>query len=213
MKAVSLVTRRAGLDRAGFRDYYETRHCWLAMQHFPFLGYTRNHLLDHPELDFDCISEFEAPEQMAKIDVMASRSRQLVSADELQFMDPQRIRIASVRPHTLIAATDASTGQALHSHVLLLEQEQDQLLERLRQLARNLAGKADAPCAMRLDLLDNDPRCPLPCNALLWLDWLDQDVILPAALEQLPGYKVALRIERCSTPLAELQDRFVAFQP
>ena len=213
MKAVSLVSRRADLQRAEFRDYYETTHCWLAMQHFPFLGYTRNHLLDHPELDFDCISEFEAPEEMAKVDVMASRSRQLVSADELQFMDPQRIRIATVRPHVLIAPTEVVAGQPLHSHVLLLEQQQDKLLETLQKLAQQLTGAPDAPCAMRLDLLDNDPRCPLPCNALLWLDWLDPNAALPAVLEQLPGLEMALRIERCKTLLAELQNRFVAFQP
>lgn len=213
MKAVSLVSRRADLQRDAFRDYYETRHCWLAMQHFPFLGYTRNHLLDHPELDFDCISEFEAPEEMAGIDIMASRSRQLVAADELQFMDPERIRIAAVRPHVLIAPTDAVAGKKLHRHVLLLDQPQDQLLETLQQLARHLAGTPDVPCAMRLDLLDNDPRCPLPCNALLWLDWLEPQTKLPAVLGQLPGLQLTLRVEECKTPLAELQNRFVVFQP
>ena len=183
------------------------------MQHFPFLGYTRNHLLDHPELDFDCISEFEAPEEMAGIDIMASRSRQLVAADELQFMDPERIRIAAVRPHVLIAPTDAVAGKKLHRHVLLLDQPQDQLLETLQQLARHLAGTPDVPCAMRLDLLDNDPRCPLPCNALLWLDWLEPQTKLPAVLGQLPGLQLTLRVEECKTPLAELQNRFVVFQP
>lgn len=212
MKAVSLVTRRADLDRAGFRDYYESTHCWLAMQHFPFLGYTRNHLLDHPELDFDCISEFAAPEEMAAIDVMNSRSRQLVAADELQFMDPSRIRVAAVRPHQLIASREAGP-QGLQAQVLMIEHDQQALLQTLQQLAPQLTGVHPALHGMRLDLLDNDPRCPLPCNALLWLDWLGQPETLPAALDQLPGLQRTLRVERCDTPLATLKEKFVAFQP
>src|SRR5690554_2891439 len=212
MKAVSLVTRRADLDRAGFRDYYESTHCWLAMQHFPFLGYTRNHLLDHPELDFDCISEFAAPEEMAAIDVMNSRSRQLVAADELQFMDPSRIRVAAVRPHQLIAPK-ASGSDPLQAQVLMIEHDQQSLLQSLQLAVPQLAEACPTLHGMRLDLLDNDPRCPLLCNALLWLDWLDQPPPVPAALEQLPGLQLTLRIDRCDTPVAALQERFVAFQP
>lgn len=213
MKAVALVSRRADLDRAGFRDYYETTHCWLAMQHFPFLGYTRNHLLDHPELDFDCLSEFEAPHEMAEVDVMASRSRQLVMADELKFMDPSRIRVAGVRAHLLIAPTQACPEQRLDSRVVLLEHDQDALLETTQQLARHLSDTRRDLHAMRLDLLDNDPRCPFPCNALLWVDWLNHGEPLPAIFEQLPGLKTVLQIERCNTPLAQLRDTYVAFQP
>src|SRR5690554_6084099 len=171
MKAVSLVTRRADLDRAGFRDYYESTHCWLAMQHFPFLGYTRNHLLDHPELDFDCISEFAAPEEMAAIDVMNSRSRQLVAADELQFMDSGCIRLAAVRWHQLFASGEA-WPQGLQAQLLMIVHGLQALLQTLQQLAPQLTGVLPALHGMRLDLLDNDPRCPLTCNALLWLDWL-----------------------------------------
>ena len=169
MKAVSLVTRRANLDRAGFRDYYETTHCWLAMQHFPFLGYTRNHLLDHPELDFDCISEFAAPAEMAEIDVMNSRSRQLVANDELQFMDPSRIRVAAVRPHQLIPSKEGGP-QRLQAQVLMIEHDQQALLQILQKLVPQLVAAHPALHGMRLDLLDNDPRCPLPSNAVLWLD-------------------------------------------
>lgn len=212
MKAVSLVSRRADLDRAGFRDYYETTHCWLAMQHFPFMGYTRNHLLNHPQLDFDCISEFEAPDYLDKVDVMSSRSRQLVMDDELQFMDPRRIRVAGVRSHPLIVPSQADPKQ-LESQVLLLQQDQDGLLEMARQLARQLAATRADLHALRLDLLDNDPRYPFPCNALLWMDWLDRSEPLPTILEQLPGLQAVLQVERRNTPLAVLQENFVAFQP
>lgn len=213
MKAVSLVSRRADLDRAGFRDYYETTHCWLAMQHFPFLGYTRNHLTDHPELDFDCISEFEAPAYLDDVDVMNSRSRQLVMEDELQFMDPERIRVAGVRRHTLITPAQQDPVARLNSHVLLLEHHQETLLALAQQLAGELAATRADLHGMRLDLLDNDPRQPLPCNALLWLDWLDRNEPLPTALQQLPGLQMTLQVERCDTPQAALQERFVAFRP
>ncbi|HIZ52107.1 MAG TPA: EthD domain-containing protein [Candidatus Pseudomonas excrementavium] len=213
MKAVSLVSRRADLDRAGFRDYYETTHCWLAMRHFPFLGYTRNHLTDHPELDFDCISEFEAPAYLDDVDVMGSRSRQLVMDDELQFMDPERIRVAGVRRHILITPAQAVPAGRLDSRVLMLEQDQETLLALAQRLAEELAATRTDLYGMRLDLLDNDPRYPLPCNALLWLDWLDRSEPLPAALQQLPGLQMTLQVERCDTPQATLQERFVAFQP
>ncbi|MCO5785271.1 hypothetical protein DHB74_02755 [Pseudomonas sp. G11-1] len=213
MKAVSLVSRRADLDRAGFRDYYETTHCPLAMQYFPFLGYTRNHLLDHPELDFDCISEFEAPAWLDDVDVMGSRSRQLVMDDELKFMDPARIRVAGVRRHVLITPAREAAAGRLDSRVLLLERQGDSMLAEARQLAEQLASARPDLHGMHLDLLDNDPRCPLPCNALLWIDWLDRSEPLPAALTQLPGLQRMVQVERCDTPLATLQERFVAFQP
>lgn len=213
MKAVALVSRRADLERAEFRDYYETTHCWLAMEHFPFRSYTRNHLLNHPELDFDCLSEFEAPQEMAEVDIMGSRSRQLVMADELKFMDPSRIRVAGVRTHSLITPTQTCSEQRLDSRVLLLQHDQDALLDATKRLAQALSDTRENPHAMRLDLLDNDPSCPLPCNALLWIDWLDRGEPLPTALQQLPGLQQVLQIERCNTPLSTLREKFVAFQP
>ena len=212
MKAVSLISRRAGLDRAGFRDYYETTHCWLAMQHFPFLGYTRNHLTDHPGLDFDCISEFEAPAYLDDVDIMGSRSRQLVMADELQFIDSERIRVAGVRSHPLITPADTAAAQRLDSRVLLLQQDEQILLARVRELAGQLSVRRGLH-ALRLDLLDNDPRCPLPCNALLWVDRLERAEPWPDDLNKLPGLQMTLTIQRCDTPLEILQERFVAFQP
>lgn len=213
MKAVSLVSRRSDLSRAAFRDYYETTHCWLAMQHFPFMGYTRNHLLDHPELDFDCISEFEAPAEMAEVDIMNSRSRQLVGADELQFMDPALIRVAGVRAHPLLNPVAGSSDRALHRRVLLIEADQAALLEVLQGAVDAMVAAQPALHGLRLDLLDNDPRCPLPCNALLWVDLLDTEAALPAELTQLPGLQMTLKVACCDTPREILQQRFVAFQP
>lgn len=213
MKSVSFVSRRTDLDRAGFRDYYEATHCWLAMQHFPFLGYTRNHLVGHPELDFDCISEFESPAYLNDVDVMNSRSRYLVMDDELQFMDPARIRVAGVRRHTLITPSRSIPAGQLDSRVLLLEYDQEPLLALVQQLAEELAATRTDLHGMRLDLLDNDPRYPLPCNALLWLDKLDRSEPMPAALQRLPGLQMTLQIARCDTPRTTLREKFVAFQP
>jgi hypothetical protein len=44
-KNIALLSRRAELTRAQFRDYYETRHAPLAIGYFPFTRYVRNHLL------------------------------------------------------------------------------------------------------------------------------------------------------------------------
>ena len=165
------------------------------MQYFPFVGYTRNHLLDHPELDFDCISEFEAPAQMAEVDIMNSGSRQRVAADEVQFMDPTCIRVAGVRPHALVVPATAVDAQRLSRRVLLIEHDQLNLLDRLQQLVGNLIASSPS------------------LHALLWLDMLEQDAPLPPALAQLPGLGLTLRVACCDTPPATLRERFVAFHP
>lgn len=212
MKAVSLISRRADLGRGEFRRYYETTHCWLAMRHFPFRRYTRNHVLGHPQLDFDCISEFELSEELSGIDLMASYSRQLILADEEQFMEQSRIRIASAREYPLIVPTTEVSADRLESQVLFLQLEGPAVLALAEQLARDLAALRVDLYALRLDLLRSDPRRPFPCNALLWLDWCDRREPLPAALNELPGVLHELWLARTSTPQAQLRECFVAFQ-
>lgn len=212
MKAVSLISRRADLGRAEFRHYYETSHCWLAMQHFPFRRYVRNHVLGHPQLDFDCISEFELAEDLSRFDLMASRSRQLILADEEQFMDQGRIRIATAREYPLIVPATEVPSERLESQVLLLQLDEQALLVLGEQLARQLATTRPDLHALRLDLLRSDPQRPFPCNALLWLDWRDRREPPPTRLAELPGLLHDLWLARASTPSAQLQERFVAFQ-
>lgn len=213
MKAVSLISRRADLERAEFRRYYETSHCWLAMQHFPFRRYVRNHLLDQPQLDFDCISEFELGEDLSGIDLMASRSRELILEDEQQFMDQSRIRVAGAREYPLIVPTQEVPAQQLHSQVLMLQLDEQALLAVAEQLARRLSRTRPDLHSLRLDLLRSDPRRPFPCNALLWLDWRDSSESPPARLDELPGLLHSLWLKREATPVEQLRERFVAFQP
>ncbi|PRB83964.1 EthD domain-containing protein [Pseudomonas sp. MYb185] len=213
MKAVSLISRRADLGRTEFRHYYENTHCWLAMQHFPFRRYVRNHVLDQPQLDFDCISEFELAEDLSQYDLMASRSRQLILDDEQQFMDQSRIRIAAATEYPLIVPAAEVPAERLESQVLLLQLEEQPLRAVVEQLARRLADTRPDLHAMRLDLLHSDPQRPFPCNALLWLDWLDRREAVPARLNELPGLLHELWLVRSSTAPSQLQERFVAFQP
>lgn len=212
MKAVSLISRRGDLSRAEFRRYYETSHCWLAMQHFPFRRYVRNHVLDHPQLDFDCISEFELTEDLSGIDLMASRSRQLILDDERQFMEQSRIRIAGAKEYPLLVPSTELPAQRLQSQVLMLQLEESAALAATAPLARLGATRADLH-ALRLDVLRSDPRRPFPCSALLWLDWCDRQEPPPAELAQLPGLIQGLWLHREHTPAEQLQRRFVAFQP
>lgn len=212
MKAVSLISRRADLSRAEFRRYYESSHCWLAMQHFPFRRYVRNHVLDDPQLDFDCISEFELSEGLSDIDLMASRSRHLILDDERQFMEQSRIRIASAKEYPLIVPATELPAQRLQSQVLMLQLEARALLAATAPLVELATTRPDLH-ALRLDVLRSDPQRPFPCNALLWLDWCDRQEPLPVELEELPGLIQSLWLRREQTSAEQLQRSFVAFQP
>ncbi|MDB5394746.1 MAG: ethyl tert-butyl ether degradation EthD, partial [Rhodospirillales bacterium] len=52
MKTIVLFRRRPDLSRAAFRDYYETRHAPLAVQHVHFTKYVRNHLIAPNDAEF-----------------------------------------------------------------------------------------------------------------------------------------------------------------
>ncbi|MCY1259443.1 EthD domain protein [compost metagenome] len=99
MKYISLIRRRADLDRAAFRDYYERTHAPLALQFFPPELYQRNHLDDAPdEHPFDCLSEFVYPDAFDPMQLLQTEAGPALARDESNFMDRDSVRTARALP-------------------------------------------------------------------------------------------------------------------
>lgn len=214
MKAVSLLVRKPDISRAAFREYYERHHCLLAMQHFPFRRYVRNHLFENDgRFGFDCISEFGLAKEFRDVPLMGSRSRQLMEADELEFMQPELIRVAAVEEHILFAAD--SHGPSQQRQVLLFRDEgsgPQRLKQGIETLGVELLQQMDSVSEMKLDLLTSDPAQPFPFDALLWIRTGGTDEF-PVKPGTIPGLVGSLAVMTCASSEDELRERFVAFQP
>jgi len=96
VKSLGLLQRRVGLDAAGFRDHYETRHVPLARRLLGFPGYQRNYPTrdeDRARLGFDGFSEFwfRGEAETARIgEIMQGPDGALMLEDEPRFMDVPR---------------------------------------------------------------------------------------------------------------------------
>ena len=214
MKAVSLLVRRPDISRAAFREYYERHHCLLAMQHFPFRRYVRNHLFGTDDrFGFDCISEFGLAEEFRHVPLMGSRSRQLMEADELEFMQPELIRVAAAEEHVLFAADSYGRGQ--QRLVLLFRDEglgPHRLKREIESFGAELLRQAHGVSEMKMDLLSSDLAQRFPFDALLWIRIEEADE-RPLNLDGIPGLVGSLAVMTCASSETELKERFVAFQP
>ncbi|SDP24118.1 EthD domain-containing protein [Pseudomonas jinjuensis] len=209
MKAISLISRRSDLTPAEFRAYYENTHCWLAMQHFPYRRYTRNHVLAASvAVDFDCLSEFAMDPGFDGRAVMQSRSRALLVDDEKEFMDPAQIRVAGAEEIPLHGSPiDGGTR-----HVLALQRgdlDDGDFRRQVDLLGQKLAHLPDVRHAS-LDLVHGSG---FPFAALIWLT-LDGD----APLRLPPGLPLAerttqLTVATHATPEAVLRQHHVAYLP
>ncbi len=134
MKTVSLIGRRGDLDQVAFRNYYEESHAPLAIKHLPFRRYVRNHVTrrtaDLPR--FDVLPEFEFEDLQAIQKILASRTGEIIRADEAQFMGSVRFSAAT----ETIDVVNATAG--VHRTTIFLQ--------------RLSAGRDDA--AERSDVLD-----------------------------------------------------------
>jgi uncharacterized protein (TIGR02118 family) len=107
-KVMAFISRRAGTSPEAFREYYETQHVPLVVEVAPpMAAYRRNYLnpdeafkRNEDELPFDVVTEmlFETREDCQRWfdtffdpEVFAR-----VQEDELQFLDPDRVRLCVV---------------------------------------------------------------------------------------------------------------------
>ncbi len=189
MKSICVLARREDLTREAFHDYYETRHAPLGIEHFPFDGYVRNHLLGDPDIGFDTISEFWARDIVALAGLMEGPVGDILRADERRFMDQSRVAPAGVEEHVL--SPGVTDGER---YAILLSGEIDSaaLLQWAGSIARQVPG-------ISLDFTTSWTDRAFPANAVLWTP----DA---AAVDRIPRGLDArtLRVKRVSTSAATL---------
>lgn len=178
-KSIALLSRRADISRESFRDYYETRHAPLAICHFPFAKYVRNHLLSLPDIGFDTISEFWSDDYGAIGELMGSAVGDMMREDERRFMDQSMIRSA-LSTEYLIHGPARHVERAPRSRVAVLLGRADDLgdapfIERLNAYGQTLATEAgEQATRVTLDVLQTFPGMPFPYASILWL-WLEDE--------------------------------------
>jgi len=196
MKSICALAHRPDSDRAAFQSYYETNHSPLAIRHFPFARYVRNHLIDDAGPGVDTIAEFWATDVAAMAALMDGPIGDILRADEEKFMDRSRIAPAGSDEHVLSGGPPAdASGERFAT---LIDREgaepaafRDAVLGWARALARTMSG-------VSVDFATSWSVPAFPADAVLWS---------PAAPVEVPdGFSrvVHLRVRRCETPMEQL---------
>ena len=167
--------RRPELTRDAFREYYETRHAPLAIQHVRFTKYVRNHLIAPSNAEFDVVSEFWLVDPKEATDLDKSPAGELLRADADTFVGPQRFR--AIAEESLLAGPPRryETGR-VQKYALLLNRRayagEADFNADARDWGRRLAQGAKAK-RVTIDVVKPFPGGRFPANAILWL-WLDR---------------------------------------
>jgi hypothetical protein len=184
LKALALMPRRPDLTRAQFRRYYETQHTALALRYFRFDRYVRNHLLDAPDIGFDCVSEFWPRRMEATFALMQTKVGERMRGDERQFTDQPRIVSGRCEESQLAGEPRSADETGVNKLALLLRTPWDAatLIASLRAWA---AANAAPRRTVTLDSLVGMSHAAFPCDAILWLHAVAADVEprLPAGIE------------------------------
>ncbi|WP_165938547.1 EthD domain-containing protein [Parafrankia sp. BMG5.11] len=164
MKSVCILARKAGSGRTAFHDYYETSHAPLAIGHFPFARYVRNHLVGSVEPGFDTISEFWAADIGKVAALMDGPAGEIMRADEERFMDRSRIAAAGAEERLLSDQGPATDGLR---RAVFVDWRGDGAGEKERtiDLARSLAARGRA---VSLDLIQPWGEPAFPARAIIW---------------------------------------------
>ena len=209
IKTLSLIKRRPDLDRAAFRDHYESIHAPLALPLMRGLErYVRYHVDEvlHGEILFDVLTAFwyrdaEATREMlAQLDGEAGKA---IREDELTFMDKPANTFFTVSERRLQDGIEGDSS----IFVLVAKPEEMTRLECSRQLVRDrLPGLLQGLEASTFVLLrDAFPVAeqPLPWNAVVQIgaDRVPALGSFAKACES-EGYRVAsVRTRRFETDL------------
>jgi len=189
MKSICVLAHNDTFTRADFQAYYESNHAPLGLQHFPFVNYSRNHVLDAPDIGFDTISEFWAEDIASLAGLMDGPVGEILRADERRFMDQSKTAPAGVDEHVL--STGVVNGER---YAILLNNigDPDTLLSWARQTADRAPG-------VSLDLATSWREPAFPAQAVLWTPDADAVAALPDGVQAR-----TLRVRRVASTAAEL---------
>lgn len=197
MKSICALVHREDLDRAAFQHHYETRHAPLAISHFPFRRYVRNHLLDGADIGYDTISEFWADDIEAVAGLMNGPVGDIMRADEERFMNRERNAPAGAEEHVLSPGAPAlGDGTRI---AMLVDWDGDEATGKARALAW-ARDCASAMAGVSIDFVTSWRTPPFPARAVLWMPE-DCGVMPPAGLSVRP-----VRVRRVETAADQLMD-------
>ena len=194
-KSICALAHKPGSTRDDFQAYYEDHHVPLAISHFPFTAYTRNHVSGAQAFGWDTISEFWADDIEAAAALMAGPVGKIMAADEERFMD--RSAIASAGVEEIILSSGPRAGYDGRRTALLVQDGQQDVNLRTGVLnwARTLAE--DMP-GVSVDFTTNWSDRAFPAKAVLWLPGTQN----PAIPQRLSVQRLELR--HAETPASKL---------
>ena len=198
MKSVCAFTRKEGLTRQQFHDYYENNHAPLGIQHFPFARYVRNHVQGSPEIDIETISEFWAEDIGALAGLMDGPVGEIMAVDEARFMQRDRIAPGGA-DEAVLSEGDATDKDGFRSVFLVrwTEGNDAAALQDLKAWAKEVAAQQPG---VSLDVITSwSADSGFPAKALLWLPDHARAPRPAASFDVTP-----LRVRRCETPLEDM---------
>ena len=170
-----MSSRRPELTRDAFREYYETWHAPLAIQHVRFTKYVRNHLIAPSNAEFDVVAEFWLVDPKEALELDKSPAGEILRADADNFIGQTRFR--AIAEESLLAGPPRryETGR-VQKYALLLNRRayaaEADFMADARDWGRRLAQGARAK-RVTIDVVKPFPGGHFPANTILWL-WLDR---------------------------------------
>jgi uncharacterized protein (TIGR02118 family) len=203
VKTIVLFRRRPDMTRSAFRDYYETTHVPLAIQHVHFSKYVRNHVIAPDDVPFDVMSEFWLANPVAAAALSSTPAGAALSADEARFMMADRFRATA--EETLVAGPprDVDTGN-LRKYALMLTLPPGvpgpDFLAFLRNWCRRLFA-GNALTRVTIDVVRPFPGGTFPADAIvsLWPNAQFDEAALGAASETIARVGI-LKLDAEETP-------------
>lgn len=195
-KSICALAHKPGTTREDFQRYYEENHAPLAISHFPFSAYARNHVTGAEKFHWDTISEFWANDIEAAAALMAGPVGKIMAADEERFMN--RPLIASAGVEEVILSPGDAAGIDGRRTALLVQNASEGVDLRSAVMAWAEGFANDMP-GVSVDFMSNWTDLAFPAKAVLWLPGWQAQAAIPYGL-----FTQALLVRHVTTPASQL---------